>query len=255
MFFKDKVFELFEKELHNRDLYIKSKVEDDTYIVPVNGIELNIYLGNVRRDYKRDKDSKIIETFVDNITKTVPDISNFECIRDNIRFSLESCEFEKDDYISENISETVSKVIVFVSDEERLISWVNKSQLSEWKIEKDELSRIADDNMSKLLDEFDIEVKDINGMRLAMFPLKKVAFKASLITCSKFKDKLSSVLGWPVLTVIPARDFIYSFSVKDKDLLTMVGGVVVKEFSESAYPITKEVLLISDKGIEAVGTY
>lgn len=255
MLFKDNVYELFQKELNDRKLFIKSKTDDDTYVVEVNGVDLSIYLGNIRREFKRDKKPEIVTNFVNNIISAIPDDQDFNSIRTNIRFSLESCEFEQDDYICEKISDNVSKVVVFIRNEEKLITWVNKSKLNEWGIEEDELIQIADDNMSKLLDEFDIEVKDINGMKLAMFPLRKEAFKASLITCSKFKDKVIGVLGWPVYVVIPARDFIYSFPAKDKELLNRVGGVVVSEFNESAYPITKEVFLISDEGIEAIGTY
>jgi hypothetical protein len=42
---------------------------------------------------------------------------------------------------------------------------------------------------------------------------------------------------------------------KDKTLLNRMGRVVVNEYNRSGYPITTEVLRISDQGIEAIGEF
>lgn len=58
-----------------------------------------------------------------------------------------------------------------------------------------------------------------------------------------------------MLVVIPARDFIFFLPEGDNELLGRVGTVVVREYTQSGYPITTEVLRLSDDGIEAIGTY
>ena len=98
------------------------------------------------------------------------------------------------------------------------------------------------------------KVELIDGMRLAMVPLDSV-FKASVILAPNFKDFVAQELEWPVLAAIPCRDFIFVLSEKDTALLQRMGGVVQREFRESGYPVTTEVLRISDAGIEAIGAF
>jgi hypothetical protein len=55
--------------------------------------------------------------------------------------------------------------------------------------------------------------------------------------------------------VVPCRDFEYVNSVKDGGFLGRLGGVVVKQYRESGYPITKDVLEVSNAGIVAIGKF
>jgi hypothetical protein len=57
-----------------------------------------------------------------------------------------------------------------------------------------------------------------------------------------------------VLVVIPCRDFIYVMP-DQSELISRIGEVVVREFTTSGYPITTEVLRVSDEGIEAIGHF
>jgi hypothetical protein len=87
-----------------------------------------------------------------------------------------------------------------------------------------------------------------------MVPVSSV-FKASVIFAPGFKRFASKKLEWPILAVIPCRDFIYILSEKDKALLNRMGQVVQKEYRESGYQITTEVLKVSDEGIKAIGKF
>jgi hypothetical protein len=75
-----------------------------------------------------------------------------------------------------------------------------------------------------------------------------------VIFAPSFRRFVETVLGWPVLVVLPCRDFIYVVA-DDSPLLGQMGSVVVNEFRASGYPITTEVLRISDDGIEAIGHF
>ena len=62
-------------------------------------------------------------------------------------------------------------------------------------------------------------------------------------------------MGWPVLAVAPARDFVYVLSTDHTKFLPRLGAVVMREYQESGYPITAEVLSIDDNGITAIGSF
>jgi hypothetical protein len=70
-----------------------------------------------------------------------------------------------------------------------------------------------------------------------------------------FRAYVEPSLGWPVLATIPNRDFIYVIAEKDRGLLDYMGRVIQKEFRTSSYPISTEVLRISERGIEAIGAF
>lgn len=255
MFFRDRVGELFESSLKKTGLSIKDKTDDGLYIVNVNGLDLSISLENIRRDFKRDKDPEAVRRFIENILRTNQMIPDLEEVRKAIRFSAESSDYNLAGFFAESVTKFVSKVIVFTQEEESLINWVNDSHLEHWGISETLLYEIAGSNMNKLLDNTEIQVSSVKDMSLAMFSTEYTAFKSSLIFSSGLKDKLSPLIGWPILTVIPARDFIFAFSEKDSDLISLLGETVVREYSESSYPLTKEVIRISDEGITALGSF
>jgi hypothetical protein len=79
-------------------------------------------------------------------------------------------------------------------------------------------------------------------------------YKASTIFATAFKQLVEPALGWPVLVVLPCRDFVYVIA-DGSPLVGKFGSVVVNEFKNSGYPITTEVLRVSDEGIEALGRF
>jgi hypothetical protein len=69
------------------------------------------------------------------------------------------------------------------------------------------------------------------------------------------KQKVQRAIGWPIYAVVPCRDFAYIFATQDEGLIPRLGNVVVNECERSGYPITTEVLRISDTGTTAVGSF
>ena len=62
---------------------------------------------------------------------------------------------------------------------------------------------------------------------------------------------------WPaaVLGVMPARDFLYLWNATEKGFVNRLGGVVVREFEASPYPISRDVFEVSDGGLRAIGEF
>jgi hypothetical protein len=82
-----------------------------------------------------------------------------------------------------------------------------------------------------------------------------IPFKSSLILAPNLKEVTGPALGWPLLAVTPDRDFLYLWDSRHTDFAGRVGAVVVREFTESSYPISPEVFEITDDGIKAVGEF
>jgi hypothetical protein len=88
-----------------------------------------------------------------------------------------------------------------------------------------------------------------------MISTEETPFKASLILSPAFRDLVSPTHGWPVYVVVPCRDFAYVVRDDDRDFLGSLGGVIIDEYRKSGYPITKDVLQVSDHGVAAIGTF
>jgi hypothetical protein len=113
----------------------------------------------------------------------------------------------------------------------------------------------AESNMAEIVANTQLEVDEIDGHKLGMLSTEETPFKASLILSPAFRDLVAPTLDWPVYVVVPCRDFAYVLRKSDREFLGRLGGVVVKEYRNSGYPITRDVLEVSDEGIKAIGTY
>jgi len=77
-----------------------------------------------------------------------------------------------------------------------------------------------------------------------------LAFKTALI-----REVVSPTLGWPLLAVVPDRDFIYLWPAQHWGFIHRVGEVVVGELTTSPYTLSTEAFEIGDAGIEAIGAF
>ena len=117
-----------------------------------------------------------------------------------------------------------------------------------------EAGAIAFQNLARTLSVASVEYSDIDGVRLG-FLSTSVPFKASLMLAPNFREIMEPVIGWPLLAVAPDRGFLYVWDAQHADFAQRVGGVVVREYSKAAYPISTEAYEISGEGIRAVGAF
>lgn len=244
---------IFETELSKRGITFSPLDKEGLYRVQTDGGEVTVNLENIARNYQRDGDPKSVIHFVDQILKT-PELPGWETAQSFVYFSAEPSDHDFGGSIRETISDKVCKVLVLTDVDEGKVTWLTPSSLAHWGITKAQAEAAASNNMNRLLDGKRLEVEEIDGMKLGMVPITSV-FKASIIFAPNFRTFVSAELYWPVLTVLPCRDFIYVLSEKDKALLDRMGAVVQREYRESGYPITTEVLKISDDGIKAIGEF
>ena len=205
--------------------------EQDLYSLQLDGGELTVCLANIARDYKRDGDAEAIRRFVDRTLKTCA-LPGWERAESLLFFSAEPSDHQFGDTIHWGVSDSVSKVLVLTDLQESKITWVTPGMLKNWGASQETAVAVAERNMDRLLEDKEPELAgEIDGMPLGMIPVDSV-FKASVIFAPDFKQFILQKLDWPVLAVIPCRDFIYVLSEKDKALLNQVGAVVQREYRE-----------------------
>lgn len=243
---------IFEAELTKRGVSFSSD-SVGLYNVRTDLGTRMVNLENIQRNFQRDHDPEAVERFVDQVLSTF-ELPSWDKARSLVYFSAEPSDYDFRDTIRYQISDRVTKVLVLTDIDESKITWLTPKDLATWGVTKDQVENAASANLSQLLNGKRLEIEEIDKVKLAMLPVDSV-FKASIIFSPNFKSFVTTELQWPVLAVIPCRDFIYILSKKDKSLLNRIGAVVQREYRESGYPITTEVLLISDKGIEAIGEF
>ena len=251
------VAKTFEAELVNRDISY-SVTDDGRYELFVGDAKLTISIDNIRRDFDRDGDVSAVSRFVENVLKDL----NFQTldwheVRNFVRYSLEPSDYDIGfgDVVHNVINDELVQLYVFSSPDRSQISWISPSSVSDWGISVDELKFQAESNMSQLVENARLETLDMNGNLLGMISTEITEFKSSLVLSASFRTLVEPTHGWPVFAVLPCRDFAYIVRCDNQEFLGVLGRVVVDEYNKSGYPITKDVLRISDDGIIAIGTF
>ncbi len=245
--------DLFERELKTRGIAFRGPDAKGLYEVTTKQGSLTVNLENVARNYERDKEPESIARFVTTILQPF-ELPAWAKAKAHVFFSAESAENEFGEALRSKVSPSLCRVLVVTDAKEQTISFLTPDMLAQWKVSQQQAEAAARENLSVLLRDKRLEVQEIDGMKLGMVPVDSV-FKASTIFSPAFKGFVSPELSWPVLVVIPCRDFMFVLPKKDKALLNRMGKVVQKEYRGSGYPLTTEVLEVSDDGVTAIGAF
>jgi hypothetical protein len=249
--------ELFRAELDRRGIAY-SLTGDGTYAVELDGTTLDISLENIRRDFERDGDAGAIIRFVDQVSiDHFASVPTWDEVGPYVRYSLEGMKHGTllDDVLFDRVTDDLCKIYVFTPPDGSHITWISHFTVEDWGVSREDIVRQAEVNMHEIVMNTELECSDVDGVKLGMLSTEETPFKASLILSPAFRDLVSPALGWPVYVVVPCRDFAFVISVKDREFLGRMGGVVIKQYRQSGYPITKDVLEISDSGVVAIGTF
>jgi uncharacterized protein YtpQ (UPF0354 family) len=249
--------ELFRAELDRRGIAY-SVTSEGLYDVDVGGMNLSTSLENIRRNYERDGNDAAVVEFVDRLTiDYFGSVPSWDEVCPYLRYSLEPMDHGTalDEVLFDRVTDKLCKVYVYTPADGSFIAWINHFTVEDWGVSRDEIVRQAEANMREIVGRTKFECTDVDGVKLGMLSTEETPFKASLILSPAFRDLVAPEAGWPVYVVVPCRDFAYVIAVKDREFLGRMGGVVIKQYRESGYPITKDVLEVSDLGVAAIGTY
>jgi hypothetical protein len=245
---------LFLKEAAAQGVRVRRTLPDGRIVVVVHGEELIVSLANLARNVERDRDPTAVRRFVSTICSSRLSLPPWPVSKRRIRYALEPADQQFGDSIHQRITDRIVRVLTYVDPGEKDIRWLTPRDLHQWGVSADQANRTARTNMAELLSHTSLQVEPIQRHRLAMLQTRSV-FKAALILSPNLKQMVQPTLGWPVRVVVPCRDFAYLFSASDRELAARIGEVVLKEYESSGYPISPELLEVSDRGIRAVGTF
>ena len=219
----------FEAELASRDIPY-SIMDDGRYELSVNDAKLTVSIDNILRDFGRDRDlsaiSRFVEAVLDELNFQTP---RWENVRTLVRYSLEPTDYTAGfaDVVHNVINEDLVQIYVFSSPDCSRISWISPSVVSDWGISIHELKSQADSNMSQLVENAHLETQDVDGNLLGMISTEFTEFKSSLVLSYSFRNLVEATLGWPVLAVLPCRDFAYVVRCDNQKILSRLGRVVI----------------------------
>lgn len=254
---QDELLERFTLRIEDLGLAIDHIDDDGQIHIEAGGGSLKVSLDNVRKSYERDGDFEHLDSLIASIheylMETPTPVWN-DCKKD-VYLSLFPSDFDFKDFINEPVTPEFNKYYTLKVAEQYI--WINTLQLEKWDIDEQVLKEQVAINMVALLENSTIETSTLNdGTILAYFDTLIEELKAALVFSNNLKEKISPILGWPVYCVLPVRDFCYLFSEADMEtLVETLAATVVKEYNESGYEITTEIIKISDDGIEAIGKY
>jgi len=245
---------LFENELRKRGLHFSIDAESGRHAVEIGGGRNLVSIENLQRDIESDGDAGRVSRFVDAIEAS-SNISDATLLStERLYWCLEPNDYEERADFHIAISDRVDRVLVHLSADGDLITWVTPGMLKTLALSESEAGAMAFTNLSRELSEATVEFQEIDGVKLG-FISTSLPFKTALILAPNLRAVVESVLGWPLMAITPDRDFLYLWATQHEDFVQRVGSVAVREYSKASYPISTEVYEITEQRIRAVGEF
>lgn len=240
----------FEAELRRRGVAFAFDAEAVAYRIEADGWQLTVSLDNLERRVALGEADDAVAQFV---TAVLSAVRKQEAISaEQLYWSLEAGNQQGAEGIRVPVSDLVDRVLVHVSSNPSLLTWVTATMLEELGLSHSEASDKAFANLAVALAAADIHFADAAGVPLAMIETV-LPGKASLLLAPNLREVVGERLGWPLLAVAPDRDFLYLWPAQHRDFITRVGPVVVREFARAPYPLSTEVYEITVSQIRAIG--
>ena len=243
---------LFEDELRRRGFSFSIDAGSGRHVIENDGGRMLISLDNLQRDFAIDGDTGRVSRFVDAIVES--SAAEGDLSAEQLYWCLEPNDYEDPADYRVAVSDAVERVLVHLSSDGRMVTWVTRDMLESLGLSERDAEQKAFSNLARALSEATIETEDIDGVQLG-FIGTRLPFKAALILAPNLREVVGSVLGWPLMAVVPDRDFLYIWAARHAAFASRVGGVVVREFSQASYPISTEVYEMTDQGIRAIGAF
>lgn len=247
------VREQFERELTERGYSFEIDPESGCHLVSVGESQLKISLENLERELASGVDADRVARFADMVFASV-ETTDADYAANRLFWSLEHNDYEEKADYCEAVSDSVDRVLVHLSACGSMITWVTPEILETLGLSAEAAGEQAFANLGREVEAATLEAQAVDGTPLG-YVITELPFKAALILAPNLRQLVEEKLGWPVMAVVPDRDFLYMWGAQHQELTQRVGPVVVREYTRSPYSISTEVYQISDDGVHAVGAF
>ena len=243
----------FEDELHRRGMTFSIVPATGQYRVDIDRHPSVVCIDNLRRDVARDGNFDLVSTFIDLVISSNRMTKESFSV-EGLFWCLEPSDYVESDRIQYPIGDRSVRILEHMTSDMEIITWVNASILENVGLLQSKAEVTGFENLAKALLEATLETDDIDGATIGYFD-SPLPFKASLMLAPNLKEIVESHVGWPLLAVAPARDFLLFWDASHRFFLDRVGGTVLRNYSESPYPISPELFEIDDEGIHVIGEF
>jgi hypothetical protein len=247
---------VFLSALRERDLTFRALSEERYEVETPSGVR-DVYIGNIKRNFERDRDPGAVTRFLENIlaVRSKESMGDWTEAKRHLFPLLESAEVVRGTgTVVQFKTESTRIALVFHVEGSGDLRFVRSSDLEHWGTSVETAWEAAFEQLNMRASRTEVTILDAGGLNLASISAEE-PYKASLLLAPKLKSRIPPSLGWPLVAVAPARDFVYLLPKVDLKKATGLGAVVVREFKNSGYPISTEVWELSDSGLESIGEY
>lgn len=247
------VVQHFREELAKHNIEVGRADQEGFYHVSYAGLEMTVSLENVKLNAIRDNSFSPVDTLVESILSAGTKPATFAEVRGMLIPSLESSTI----IVGNSLTEPITKQIElrYLIDKGNQLLYVDSNDIKKWNVSIDQIRSISNKNLDDIYRKAKISSSAVGGHILYYFETG-FPLKSTFIISKTFVETYLQKFGGDFYAVLPTRDFCYFFSGADKDyFLPRLGSTVKKEYSDSGYKVSEEVVKIGKDGIEAIGSY
>ncbi len=160
----------------------------------------------------------------------------------------------KHGYICSDFTGGLKKVLCSTSDDIHT-RIVTDDYLQKWDVPAEMLLAVADRNMSRLMtpDRLETSVMDAHGLKCV--EMRHDELSCALMMCSGFYDYISPLTGPRFLLIAPSKDTVMAVTEPASDISGKLFDLVTEHNRWSTDPLTTNVYLYTQKGIEIASTF
>jgi hypothetical protein len=145
--------------------------------------------------------------------------------------------------------------MVYTSDDIVLHN-LEDSTVKKWGVPREVLFSVADRNMCRLLSKAEVKESEISdGIKVMEFDLPSRHLAVSLMMCNDFRRAVEKHMGTKFLVVAPSRDSLLILENITNNILEKIGKLIVREYTQSAFPLTTDVMLFTPDNIRVAGRF
>jgi uncharacterized protein YtpQ (UPF0354 family) len=140
-------------------------------------------------------------------------------------------------------------VIVFVLDMPQMTVSITTEQMIRWRLDTDDLERIARENLSRYSPNLEVQVVESPEGGKAAIVAEQDGYDAARLLLDGIHRQLAPQLGGDFYVATPARDRFLAISAEPRRFLDRLQERAQEEFRRLPYPITTNLFLVTRDGV------